>query len=143
MHNAYIYFFNQTCIRTIIMHHSYFLTNKIFSNSSLIILTTKQYYSMPLIITWKLIIERDKHSSHGMNLTKNKKYTTSSQVESTTNLVSPILPNLLPFPSYPSSVGIWCGVRYTDLTIDKSLRWKHWLYQTNFSCRKLLVVIIV
>ena len=137
----HISFLNQTCIRTIIMHHSPFLTDKILSNSSIIILTIKHNYSMSLIITSKLIIEKDKYSSHGRNLTLIKKYTTSSQVESTTNLVSPILPNLLLLPSYPSSTGICYGIGYTDLTIDKTLRRKHQLYWTNFPSRQLAVVI--
>ena len=124
----HISFINQTCIRIIIMHHSSFLTDKIFSNSSIIILTIKHNYSMSLIITSKLIIEKHKYSSHGKNLIINKKYTTSSHIEFTTNLVSPILPNLLPLPSYLSSAGICYGVEYTDLTIDKTLRRKHQLY---------------
>ena len=123
------------------MHYSSFLTDKIFNNYSLIILTIKHNYSISLIITSKLIIEKDKYSSHGRNLTINKKHTTFSQVESTPTLVSPILPNLLPLPSYTPSARIWCGIRYTDLTMDKTLRWKHRLYQTNFPNRKLVVVI--
>ena len=123
------------------MHHSSFLTDRIFNNSSIIILTIKHNYSMSLIITSKIIIEKHKYSSHGKNIIINKKYTTSSQVQFITNLVSPILPNLLPLPSYPSFAGICYGVGYTDLTIDKTLRRKHRLYRTNFPSRKLTIFI--
>jgi hypothetical protein len=50
------------------------------------------------------------------------------ELEFMINLFSPILPNLLPLPYYPSSTRISCGNGYTNLTTNKIQRKKRRLY---------------